>query len=103
MAILLGAVDKNMSILTSIQKKSLKSYKGLFDLEFVSIFLKHYGYKSVSFRKKSIPNQGSPTYNLSSFMKNIKKEISKSIFTNIIFSANGNVTIKTKYGYFQYF
>jgi len=92
-----------MGKLTLEQKKSIKSYVGLFDVEFVSIFVKKSGYNFVSWREKTIPNAGTPSYPLSFFMNNAKKDILKSKYTSVTFSKNGNVTIKSNKGYFQFF
>ena len=92
-----------MAKLTAGEKKSLKGYVGLFDVEFVSKFVKKAGYTFVSWREKSIPNQGTPSFPLSYFINNGKKDILKSKFSKITFSTNGNVTIKSSKGYFQFF
>ena len=92
-----------MAKLTQAQKKSLKGYIGLFDVDFVSIFVKKSGYSFVSWREKTTPNAGTPSYPLSYFINNAKKDILKSKYTSISFSQNGNVTIKSSKGYFQFF
>jgi hypothetical protein len=92
-----------MAKLNDTQKKTLKGYKGLFDTEFVAKYLKKAGYNFVSWREKSKPNEGTPTFPLSYFINNSKKEIANSKFTDITFSINGKVTIKTPKGFFQFF
>jgi hypothetical protein len=92
-----------MAKLTEAQKKSLRSYVGLFDVDFASDFLKKSGYNFVSWREKTIPNAGTPSYPLSYFIKNAVKPVLNSKYTKITFSKNGNVTIKSSKGYFQFF
>lgn len=92
-----------MAKLTEAQKKSLRGYVGLFDVDFVSKFLKKEGYFRVSWREKTKPNEGTPAYPLSYFIDNAKKDVLKSKYMSISFSKNGNVTIKSSKGYFQFF
>lgn len=92
-----------MAKLTLSEKKSLKSYVGLFDIEFVSKFVKKAGYNFVSWREKSVPNAGTPSYPLSYFINNAVKDVLKSKYSQITFSKNGNVTVKSSKGYFQFF
>ena len=92
-----------MATLTIAQKKSLRGYVNLFDVDFVNRFLKKSGFTKISWRERSMPNAGTPTFPLSYFIDNAKKDILKSKYTKIVFSQNGHVTIKSSKGYFQYF
>ena len=92
-----------MAKLTEAQKKSLKGYIGLFDVDFLAKFIKKSSYNFVSWREKTKPNEGTPAYPLSYFIDNAKKDILKSKYQSISFSKNGNVTIKSSKGYFQFF
>jgi hypothetical protein len=99
MAVLLGAISEKLS---AAQKKSLKGYTNLFDIDFINIFLKKEGYNFVSWREKSKPNEGTPTFPLSYFINNGKKDLLKTKYNSISFGKNGSVTIKTSKGFLQY-
>jgi hypothetical protein len=92
-----------MAKLTLEQKKSIKSYVGLFDVDFVAKFLKKAGYNGVHYwiNLKDLPK--SPFYPLSYFINNAKKQVLNTKYSSVTFSKNGNVTIKSGKNYFLFF
>jgi hypothetical protein len=101
MAVFIGGIGATSKVSKDF-KKSLKSYVGLFDVDFVSKFLKKEGFNYVRFREKFSPNEG-VKFPLSFFISNAKKDILESKYSQIVFHKNGNITIKTPKGYFEFF
>jgi hypothetical protein len=91
-----------MSKLSDASKKSIKSYIGLFDVGFLSDYLKKKGYNFVNFNEKNATPNEKGAIPLSYFMTSAKKSILAEKYTKVTFHSNGKVSVKSKSGYFTF-
>lgn len=75
-----------------------------YTLEIYAILLRNEGKTFVSYREKSTPSQGSPSYKLSTFVDKLKEDIKHSTIQKVSVSRDETkITLKTDFGYFQFF
>ena len=91
-----------MTKLSEASKKSLKSYVGLFDVEYVSKFLKDKGYNFVDFSEKSATPNKKGAIPLSYFLSSAKNSVLSEKYNKITFHSNDKVSVKSKSGYFTF-
>ena len=77
--------------------KNTAKYFDLYGMEIARIMLMKKGYKAISFRKNSIPSQGSPTLRINKLSFNDDIKVIRTILHR-----NSNVTVVTDKAYYQF-